>query len=112
MHTTTPKQAQSSIAPALREVGAGPAPGPAANRTLEELYRKYARFHEKFDDQELDEYLMSLARHLEDADTLYHQFAYLLMHVRATVAHPVRPKHLQEAIHRAERFLARAEEKG
>ncbi len=73
--------------------------------TLEQLYEKFAEFHEKFNSPELDEYLLSLGRTLEEAETMHHQFAYLLMHIRATVAHQVRPKHLQEAVDRAERFL-------
>ena len=78
--------------------------------TLDELYQKTAAIHDKYKDQELDDYLLSLARKLEDADMMYHQFGYLLTHVRATVAHPVRPKHLQEAIDRAERFFKHFEE--
>ena len=66
-------------------------------------------FHEKFRDRELDDYLQSLTRKLEDADRLYHHFGHLLKHVRASVAHPVRPKHLQGAIETAERCLKRFE---
>lgn len=79
-------------------------------RDIEELYQKYNAFHEKFNDQELDDYLLSLVKPLEDADRMYHHFSFLLMHIRATIAHQVRPKHLQEAIDRAERFLKRFEE--
>ena len=75
----------------------------------EELTRKSRTFHEKFRDRELDEYLRSLTRRLEDADALYHHFGHLLKHVRASVAHPVRPKHLQGAIETAERCLKRFE---
>jgi hypothetical protein len=39
-----------------------------------------------------------------------HQFAYFLMHARSTVAYPVRPKHFQEALDRAEKYLKRFEE--
>ncbi len=78
-------------------------------QAVEDIARKSRAFHEKFNDRELDEYLSSLARQLEDADTLYHQFGHLLKHVRATVAHPVRPKHLQGAIEKAERCLKRFE---
>jgi hypothetical protein len=70
---------------------------------------KSRAFHEKFRDRELDEYLKSITRKLEDADTLYHHFGHLLKHVRASVAHPVRPKHLQGAIEKAERCLKRFE---
>lgn len=79
------------------------------SQVAEELTRKSRTFHEKFRDRELDEYLRSLARRLEDADALYHHFGHLLKHVRASVAHPVRPKHLQGAIETAERCLRRFE---
>jgi len=76
-------------------------------RAIDELYEKSVAFHAKFRDPELDEYLASLTRALEDADTLHHQLGYLLKHVRATVAHPVRPRHLKDAIERSERVLSR-----
>ncbi len=75
----------------------------------EELSRKSRAFREKFRDRELDEYLKTVTRKLEDADTLYHHFGHLLKHVRANIAHPVRPKHLQGAIEKAERCLKRFE---
>ena len=75
----------------------------------DELTRKSRVFREKFRDRELDEHLRSLAQRLEDADTLYHHFGHLLKHVRANIAHPVRPKHLQGAIEKAERCLKRFE---
>ncbi|HVM78021.1 MAG TPA: hypothetical protein VMU06_03335 [Stellaceae bacterium] len=76
-------------------------------RAIDELYEKSIAFHAKFGDPELDEYLASLTRALEDADTLHHQLGHLLKHVRATVAHPVRPRHLKDAIERSERVLSR-----
>ena len=79
-------------------------------RAIEELYQKYNAFHEKHNDQELDDFLLSLVPQLEDADRMYHHFSFLLMHIRATIAHQVRPKHLQEAVERAERFIKRYEE--
>jgi hypothetical protein len=81
------------------------------SRAHEEIARKTRVFQEKFRDRELDEYLKSLTRKLEDADTLYHHFGHLLKHVRASVAHPVRPKHLQGAIETAERCLKRFEDR-
>lgn len=75
----------------------------------QELSRKSRAFHEKFRDRELDEYLKAVTQKLEDADALYHHFGHLLKHVRASVAHPVRPKHLQGAIETAERCLKRFE---
>jgi hypothetical protein len=79
------------------------------SRAAHDITRKSRAFHEKFNDHELDDYLSSLTRKLEDADTLYHHFGHLLKHVRATVAHPVRSKHLQGAIETAERCLKRFE---
>jgi hypothetical protein len=72
---------------------------------IAELYEKFGTFHDRFNDKELDEYLMSLVGHLERADAMYHHFGYLLMHIRGTVAHQVQPPHLKEAIQRANRFL-------
>ncbi|HXP74727.1 MAG TPA: hypothetical protein VN823_11330 [Stellaceae bacterium] len=79
------------------------------SQAAEDITRKSRAFHEKFRDRELDDYLKSLSRKIEDADTLYHHFGHLLKHVRATVAHPVRSKHLQGAIETAERCLKRFE---
>jgi hypothetical protein len=79
------------------------------HQAADDIARKSRAFHEKFNDRELDAYLSSLTRKLEDADMLYHQFGHLLKHVRATVAHPVRSKHLQGAIETAERCLKRFE---
>ena len=80
------------------------------SQAAEDITRQSRAFNEKFRDRELDDYLKSLSRKLEDADTLYHHFGHLLKHVRASVAHPVRPKHLQGAIETAERCLKRFEE--
>jgi hypothetical protein len=74
-------------------------------QTIVELYAKAATFHEKFKDEELDAFLMSLVGPLERADVMYHHFGYLLLHIRASIAHQVRPPHLRDAIARAERFL-------
>jgi hypothetical protein len=79
------------------------------NRTVEEHARKSRAFHERHHDRELDDYLASLTRTLEDADTLHHRFGQLLKHIRATVVHSVRSKHLQGAIEAAERHLKRSE---
>ncbi|MDX2222738.1 MAG: hypothetical protein SFV21_08320 [Rhodospirillaceae bacterium] len=72
---------------------------------IEDLYKKSAAIHDKYKDPELDELLLGLVQRFQDADAMYHHFGYLLMHIKATVAYPVRPAHLQGAIDRAERFL-------
>ena len=80
---------------------------------IEDLYKKAETVQEKYKDADLRDYLLNLAQKLQDADAMYHHFGYLLMHVRASVAHTVRPPHLQEAIERAQQFLKRyTENKG
>ncbi len=76
-------------------------------KTIEELHEKAAAFHDKHGDEELREYLLGLARALEDADMLRHQFAYFLMQTQSTIAYQSRPRHYQDAIERAQRFLKR-----
>jgi hypothetical protein len=78
---------------------------------IEDLYKKADSVFEKYKDAELRDYLLGLASKIQDADAMYHHFGYLLMHVRASVAHTVRPPHLQEAIERAQQFLKRYNEK-
>jgi hypothetical protein len=78
---------------------------------IEELYKKAETAQTKYKDAELQNYLLGLATKLQDADAMYHHFGYLLMHVRASVAHTVRPPHLQEAIERAQQFLKRYDER-
>jgi hypothetical protein len=80
-------------------------------QVIEDLYKKADTVFEKYKDAELRDSLMSLAQKLQDADAMYHHFGYLLMHVRAAVAHTVRPPHLQEAIERAQQFLKRYDER-
>lgn len=74
-------------------------------KALQDLYAQTAKFSEKYNDSELNDFLLGLGRHLEDADMLKHQLGYLVMHVQATVAAPVRTIHFQEALTRASRFL-------
>ena len=78
---------------------------------IEDLYKKAEEVQVKYNDTELQDYLLNLAQKLQDADAMYHHFGYLLMHVRASVAHVVRPPHLQEAIERAQHFLKRYAER-
>lgn len=79
------------------------------NQELETLQTKALHYLEKYQDQELFDYMMSLAKHLEDADMLKSQLSYLLMHARATVAAPQRTVHFQEALLRADRFIKKLE---
>jgi pyruvate/2-oxoacid:ferredoxin oxidoreductase alpha subunit len=79
-------------------------------KDIEELFGKANEFYEKYKDDELKDYILSIGKKLEDAEMMRHQFAYFLMHARSTVAYPVRPKHFQEALDRAEKYLKRFEE--
>ena len=49
--------------------------------------------------------MLSLANKLEQYQILRHQFGYFLMHAKAVLPYDVRPRHFQEALERAERFL-------
>lgn len=75
------------------------------SKALQDLYEKTAQFSEKYNDPELNDFLLGLGGHLENGDMLRHQLGYLVMHVQATIAAPVRSIHLQEALTRASRFL-------
>ena len=77
---------------------------------IEDLYKHAETVFEKYKDAELRDFMLGLAPKLQDADSVYHHFGYLLRHVRATVAHTVRPPHLQEAIERAQHFIKRYED--
>jgi hypothetical protein len=78
---------------------------------IEDLYKKAEEVKSKYKDAELYDYMLSLAQKLQDADVMYHHFGYLLMHVRASIAHQVRPPHLQDAIERAHQLLKRYDER-
>lgn len=80
------------------------------NKAIEDIHAKAAEFFEKHKDQELYDYMLSIASKLEDADMMRHQLGYLLMHARATVAAPVRTSHFQQALDRASKFLKKYEE--
>jgi len=80
------------------------------NKVIEDAYAKAAEFHETYDDQQLYDFILQLIGRLEDADMMKHQFNYLLLHARKTVAYPVRTRHFQEALERADRFLSRLED--
>jgi hypothetical protein len=59
------------------------------NKDIEDLYKHASDYFEKYQDEELRDYLLAVAQRLEDADMMFHQFAYFLMHARLTViAHP------------------------
>lgn len=75
------------------------------NKQIEQLYETANTVFEKYKDPELRDLLLDQAQKLQAFETMYHHFGYLLMHIRATVAHQSRPSHLQQAIERAQRLL-------
>ena len=76
---------------------------------VRELYEKAEEYSDKYKDQELYDYMLSLANKLEQYQILRHQFGYFLMHAKAVLPYDVRPRHFQEALERAERFLKQDE---
>jgi hypothetical protein len=50
------------------------------NKDIEDLYKHASDYFEKYQDEELRDYLLAVAQRLEDADMMFHQFAYFLMH--------------------------------
>ena len=79
------------------------------NESIEELYGKAQEYLEKHKDQELYDYLLSLASKLEQYDMLKNQFGYFVMHAQAVAPYDVRPRHFQEALERAKKFLKDAD---
>ena len=82
----------------IGQVG-GTAPPPQAS--LEADYRRElgARFGVEFSN------LLTLANKLEQAEMVRHHFGYFLMHAKAVCPYDARPRHFQEALDRAEKFL-------
>ena len=72
---------------------------------VQELYEKAESFSEKYNDQELYDYMLTLAAQLEQLEMLRHQFGYFVMHAKAVCPYDARPRHFREALERAERFL-------
>lgn len=75
------------------------------NGVIEDLYAKAQDYLEKHKDQELYDYLLSLAAKIEQYEMLKHHFGYFVMHAQAVAPYDVRPKHFQEALERAKKVL-------
>ena len=73
--------------------------------SIEELYAKAQEYLEKHKDQELYDYLLTLADRLEQYDLLKHHFGYFVMHAQAVAPFDVRPRHFQDALERARKVL-------
>ncbi len=76
--------------------------------SIEELYAKAQEYLEKHQDQELYDYLLTLADRLEQYDLLKHHFGYFVMHAQAVAPYDVRPRHFQDALERARKVLNEA----
>jgi hypothetical protein len=55
------------------------------NKDIEDLYKHASDYFEKYQDEELRDYLLAVAQRLEDADMMFHQFAYFLMHALPSI---------------------------
>lgn len=73
--------------------------------SIEELYAKAQEYLEKYQDQELYDYMLTLASRLEQYDLLKHHFGYFVMHAQAVAPFDVRPRHFQDALERARKVL-------
>jgi hypothetical protein len=75
--------------------------------TISELHEKAQHYGEKYNDQELTDYLLTLAQQLEEAEMLRHHFGYFVMHAQAVLPYDVQPRHFREALTRARKVLAK-----
>jgi hypothetical protein len=77
------------------------------SETITELHEKAQHYGEKYKDQELADYLLTLAQQLEEAEMLRHHFGYFVMHAQAVLPYDVQPRHFREALARARKVLAK-----
>ena len=77
-------------------------------QSIEELYAKAQEYLDKHQDQELYDYLLTLAAKLEQYDMLKNHFGYFVMHAQAVAPFDVRPRHFQDALERARKVLKEA----
>jgi hypothetical protein len=75
--------------------------------TISELHEKAQFYADKYKDQELTDYLLTLAQQLEEAEMLRHHFGYFVMHAQAVLPYDVQPRHFREALTRARKVLAK-----
>ncbi len=75
--------------------------------TISELHEKAKEYAEKYKDQELSDYLLTVAQQLEEAEMLRHHFGYFVMHAQAVLPYDVQPRHFREALARAKKVLAK-----
>ena len=74
--------------------------------TIKELHEKAQEYGEKHKDQELTDYLLTLAAKLEEAQMLREHFGYFVMHAQAVLPYNVQPHHFRDALTRAKKVLA------
>ena len=74
---------------------------------IDELHDKAQQYGEKYKDQELRDYLLTLAHKLEEAEMMRHHFGYFVMHAQAVLPYDVQPRHFREALARAKTVLGK-----
>lgn len=73
--------------------------------TVRDLHKRAEEMRAKYNDDELFDYMMTLASRLEQLEMLRHQFGYFLMHAQAVVPYDACPRHYREALDRARKVL-------
>ncbi len=76
------------------------------DKAVQEVYEKAQELHEKFGDEELRDFILTLAAKIEQAEILRHHFGYFLMHAQAVIPYDARPRHFRDALERAKKVLA------
>jgi hypothetical protein len=74
---------------------------------IDELHQKAQEYGEKYKDQGLTDYLLTLAQQLEEGELMRHHFGYFLMHAQAVLPYDVQPRHFREALARAKKVLGK-----
>lgn len=72
---------------------------------LAEIHAKAEAYRSKYNDDELYDYLLTLANKVEQLEMLKHHFGYFIMHAQAVSPYDARPKHFREALDRAKKIL-------
>jgi hypothetical protein len=72
---------------------------------ISELHERAQKYAEKYQDPEIQDFLLSVSHELEEAALLRHHFGYFVMHAQALLPHDVQPRHFKEALARAKKVL-------
>lgn len=74
---------------------------------ITDLHEKARGYAEKYNDPELQDFMLSVSHELEEAELLRHHFGYFVMHAQAILPHDVQPRHFREALARAKKILVK-----